>query len=76
MTENVVPMATSARQRKRYGRSPEAARLRTARGFRITTHLWRDAYTLLEKHCDDNGLTISGGAHDILRRYFNLNPLI
>lgn len=62
--------------RKRYGRSPEASRLRTARGFRITTHLWPDAMTLLEKHCSDHNLTISGGTHDIIRRYFNLNSLI
>ena len=32
--------------------------------------------TMLEKHCDDNNLTLSGGAHDIIRRFFNLNPLI
>lgn len=68
--------ATRPNQRKRYGRSPEAARLRTARGYRITSHLWPDAYRLLEKHCEEKGLTISGGAHDILRRYFNLHPLI
>lgn len=65
----------SPRQRKRYGRSPEASRLRTARGYRITTHLWPDVFALLEKHCSDKGLTISGGTHDILRRHFNLEPL-
>ena len=67
--------ATRPSQRKRYGRSPEAARLRTARGFRITTHLWPDAMTLLEKHCSDHNLTISGGTHDIIRRFFDLEPL-
>lgn len=67
---------TSPKQPKRYGRSPEARRLRTARGFRITAHLWPDAMTQLEKHCHDHNLTISGGTHDILRRFFDLNPLI
>ena len=69
MTEVIKP-------RKRYGRSVEASKLRTERGYRITTHVWRDVYKHLEKHCDEKGLTISGGAHDILRRFFNLNPLI
>lgn len=69
-------MTEVARPRKRYGRTPAASRLRTARGYRITSHLWPDVFKLLEKHCDDQGLTISGGTHDLLRRYFNLNPLI
>lgn len=64
------------RPRKRYGRSPEASRLRTARGYRITTHLWPDVFRELEKHCEEHSITLSGGAHDILRRYFNLKPLI
>lgn len=72
----LLTMTESIRPRKRYGRSVESSRLRTARGYRITTHLWPDVYQLLEQHCDGQGLTISGGAHDILRRYFHLNPLI
>lgn len=69
-------MTEGAKPRKRYGRSPEASRLRTARGYRITVHLWPDVFRELEKHCDEQGLTFSGGAHDLLRRYFNLKPLI
>lgn len=70
MTETTRP-----NQRKRYGRSAEAARMRTARGYRITTHLWPDVFKLLEQDSEAKGLTISGNTHDILRRHFNLTPL-
>lgn len=70
----------SPSERKRLGRSPDAHQLRQslfngAGSKRIGTHVWPDVYELLAKDAAAHGLTVSGMAHQVFRRYYNLPPI-
>lgn len=73
-------MTNSQHQRRRYGRTPEAHKLRASTvgdqpSQRVGIHLWPDAYQLLEADAAKHGLTLSGWGHHIIRTYYSLPPL-
>ncbi|MCP9819836.1 hypothetical protein KBZ18_10060 [Synechococcus sp. Cruz-9H2] len=49
---------------RRYGRRTHA--------HKVGVHLWPDVFQRLEKHAEQQQLTLSGAAHDCLRRFFKL----
>lgn len=72
---------TSPRKPKRLGRNSDAHRMRAelfgeqGKSFRLTSHLWPDAYELLAIEAAANGLTMSGMNHQIIRNHYHLPPV-